>query len=374
MANRQKTDFVIPPISTLLGSTIGNFLRTIRHHRVAPAYYHKVFLTGLICLIATPFHLWEKFKDRNLNTRDESPLFILGHWRSGTTFLHNLLCQDPNTGYVTTYQSVFPNNIHSKLLFKPFMGWNIPDQRPSDDVKLGVNFPQEDGFAMANLLPSFYRFFYFPDSYQALFDETVLFKGSNKKDLMAWKDAYSKLITKAKANTEGTNIVLKDPANTAKIDKILELYPSARFVHIYRNPVVVYLSAKKFFQVMIPTLQLQKTTPAQIMNLVIDLYAKLMRSYFQQKSLIPTAQLIEISFELFEKEPLNYVGDIYKQLGIEGWQQAAPYFEQYLKEEKNYRKNVYQISREELDRIMTEWSFAFEALGYQVPEGLEIID
>ena len=122
------SDFKIPPISMLLGSTLGNFFLTIRYGKIDAGSYHKVFLTSLICLIASPFHLWEKFKDRKLNSRDESPLFIIGHWRSGTTFLHNLLCQDPNTGFVTTYQSVFPNNMHSKLLFRPFMKWKIPDK------------------------------------------------------------------------------------------------------------------------------------------------------------------------------------------------------------------------------------------------------
>src|SRR5579883_1544271 len=36
------------------------------------------------------------------------PLFILGHWRSGTTHLHHLLAQDAMFGFPTTYQTAFP--------------------------------------------------------------------------------------------------------------------------------------------------------------------------------------------------------------------------------------------------------------------------
>ena len=367
------SEFKIPPISTLLGSTLGNFFRAIRYGRISSDYYHKVFLTSLICFVASPFHLWEKFKDRKLKNLDEPPIFIIGHWRSGTTFLHNLLCQDPHTGYVTTYQSVFPNNLHSKLLFKPFMRWKIPDKRPSDNVKLHVDYPQEEEFSLANILPAFYEFFYFPDAYKALFDETVLFNNKNEADIQEWQDAYNKLIIKAKANTNGANIILKNPVNTARVDKILKLYSNARFIHIYRNPVVVYLSTKKFFQELIPTLQLQKTTPEQIENMIFDLYARLMRAYFEQKALIPESQLIEISFESFEKEPLNYLQEIYQQLEIGDWQQAAPHLKAYLRELGRYQRNVYRISREELDRIKDEWSFAFDELGYDVPEGLEIV-
>ena len=367
------SEFKIPPISTLLGSTLGNFLRAVRYGRIEPKYYHKVFLTSLICLIASPFHLWEKYKDRKLIGLDKSPLFIIGHWRSGTTFLHNLLCQDPDTGYITTYQSVFPNNMYSKLLFKPFMKWKIPEKRPSDNIKLHVDYPQEDDFSLSNMLPAFYEFFYFPDAYKALFDETVLFKNKSEKDIQAWKDAYIKLIIKAKVNTQGKNVILKNPVNTGRIEKILEIYPKARFIHIYRNPVVVYLSTKKFFQELIPTLQLQKTSPEQIQEMIFDLYTKLMQAYFEQKFLIPKEQLIEISFESFEGDPLKYLKDIYRQLEIGDWQQAAPHFETYLQDLGSYQRNVYRISQEELDRIKKDWQFAFDKLGYEVPESLEII-
>ncbi len=35
---------------------------------------------------------------------DHPPLFILGHWRSGTTLLHNLLARDPQFVAPTTYR------------------------------------------------------------------------------------------------------------------------------------------------------------------------------------------------------------------------------------------------------------------------------
>ena len=38
------------------------------------------------------------------------PLFVLGHWRSGTTHLHNLLAQDIDQfAYANTYQVINPH-------------------------------------------------------------------------------------------------------------------------------------------------------------------------------------------------------------------------------------------------------------------------
>ena len=40
---------------------------------------------------------------------EHDPVFILGHWRSGTTFMHNVFSCDKHFGYNTTYQTVFPH-------------------------------------------------------------------------------------------------------------------------------------------------------------------------------------------------------------------------------------------------------------------------
>jgi hypothetical protein len=105
---------------------------------------------------------------------EKDPVFILGHWRSGTTFLHNMLCSDPQSAYVSTYQSVFPDNLASQAIFKTFMKMNLPEKRPSDNVKLGIDLPQEDEFALSNMIAdSFYHFFYFPEKYRDYYTRSV---------------------------------------------------------------------------------------------------------------------------------------------------------------------------------------------------------
>ena len=38
------------------------------------------------------------------------PVFILGHWRQGTTHLHNLLSLDPQFAYPTLFQTLYPRS------------------------------------------------------------------------------------------------------------------------------------------------------------------------------------------------------------------------------------------------------------------------
>ncbi len=190
------SEFKIPPISTLAGSTIVNYFKILRLGHIAPRYYFKIFLTTLIVLIATPFHIWEGFVFRRRIREfkfQKPPLFILGHWRSGTTLLHNMLTKDPSAGYITTYQSLFPNNLASKWLFRTFMKINMPDKRPSDGVELNIDFPQEDEFAFCNLQPhAYYNFFYFPNEYKVFYEKSVNHKDLTKRELDVWYNAYDK--------------------------------------------------------------------------------------------------------------------------------------------------------------------------------------
>ncbi len=365
----------IPPISPLIGSTLSNYYKSMRSGRIESNFYFKVLLTGFISAVSNLFAIWDKIKDRKRQATQAHPIFIIGHWRSGTTHLHNLLCQDPNAGYITTYQSVFPNNLFSKGLFKTFMKMLIPGKRPSDNVKLNVDFPQEDEFALENLIaPSFYNFFFFPDKYDQLFDETILFKNRKESEIELWKRHYKELIAKGQSNTNGKYMILKNPVNTGRVERILEMYPNARFIHIYRNPIIVYLSTKKFFLTLIPELQLQNSTEEQIIDLTFDLYSRLMRNYLENKASIPPSQLIEIDFESFEKDPIHQLKEIYTSFSIPNWDQNLPYFEEYLNHLGDYKKNTYKITRVELDRIKTDWGFAFSAFGYSVPNNLEVID
>ena len=86
---------------------------------------------------------------------DDAPLFILGHWRSGTTFVHNVFCKDKQFGYTTTYQTVFPNIMLSgQWLFRRCMAAVMPERRPADNMVLSPARPREEVFAWARVGPS----------------------------------------------------------------------------------------------------------------------------------------------------------------------------------------------------------------------------
>ena len=374
---RENKDFKIPPVSTVIGSTIPNFFRVLSMGSVKWAMIPKLCLTFIVILISTPFQIYEYFfcrkKIRNFKFA-KPPIFIIGHWRSGTTHLHNILCKDPTHGFVTTYQGVFPNNMKSKWIFRTFMKLHIPEKRPSDNVKLSPDFPQEEEFALGNMTDAtFYHFFYFPSLNDILYKKFVRMDGISKKTRDGLKKKYHELLVKASLNTRRDQLVVKNPMNTAKIKFLLEMYPDAKFIHIYRNPIITYLSTEKFFSSLLPATCLENYEDGYITEKIILNYQNLMEDYFETKNLIPEENLYEIKFEEFDEDNLLHLKEIYDQFRLGTWDDAKLYFESYAKAQKHYKKNEYTISKSKLDILQKEWGFAMKQLGYELPENLKVV-
>jgi len=369
-------DFKIPPISTLSGSTLINYFKILSKGHIAPRYYFKIILTTLIVLIATPFHVWEGlyFKNKLKNYKfTKPPLFILGHWRSGTTLLHNMLSKDPAAGYITTYQSLFPNNMASKWLFRTFMKIFMPRKRPSDGVELNVVFPQEDEFAFSNLQDNaYYNFFYFPEMYNIFYEKAVNLKFLNEKETDLWFSSYEKLLKKAAIDTNAERLIVKNPVNTGRIEQILKLWPDARFLYIYRNPITVFHSTRRFFQKLFPTLWFHKVDDQFIDTMIFDVYPRLIDSYLEQKSLIPPGNLMELRFEDFETNPVKEMEKIYAGLLKEDFSKVQQYFSDYFKTQKGHKKNMYLVDATEIELIRKHLGKYIEMYNYDLPPDVEI--
>ncbi len=369
-------EFKLPPISPLAGTTLTNYIRILYGNPIHPRHWLKTILTFIIIIIATPFHWYERLIfDRKVKayTFKEPPIFILGHWRSGTTYLHNVMCKDPKAGYMTTYHGLWPRNLGSKIIFKTFMSLAMPKKRPSDNVELAVDFPQEDDFSLSNMIPQvFYLFWYFPRRWREYYEKHVRFKGVSEREHKLWNRNYYELVVKALINTNGERAIFKNPVSTGRVKKLLEVFPDARFIHIHRNPIVVYLSTKKFFIELFPTLTFQPISNEEIVKMVFENYEKLMKDYLDQYQMIPPERFVEIGFETFEEDPMLHLKSIYENLSLD-FVQAAPFLQTYVDSVNAYQKNkYYTIKRDELNAILEHWDFAMKKWGYKMPENLTI--
>src|ERR1044071_2439389 len=94
----------------------------------------------------------------------QPPVFIIGHWRTGTTWLHEMLARDPRFVTPTTYECLVPSHALLTAPIWVLSRFRAPKIRPMNDMPMDYDRPQEDEFAMMNLgAGSFLETFAFPN-------------------------------------------------------------------------------------------------------------------------------------------------------------------------------------------------------------------
>ena len=375
---KSKKGILLPPA---VGYSLSIVLGLIRNNKIDFRYYFRTFIILIVNIVNFPFRTYErvfinpKYKRQDIKN---PPIFILGHWRSGTTYLHSLLCQDSQMGYTTTFQSVFPDTIFNfigNFLFEGFAKLFMPGKRAGDNVALGTKLPQEEEFALGHKTPiSFYFFWMFPLKIREYYKRFILFEGIERCQLDSWKSDYKLLINKALKNINREVYLSKNPPNTARIGLLLEMFPNAKFIHIHRNPVEVFLSTHNFFSKMLPHLQLQNLPKDAIDEMVFELYQNLMSDYLKQRELIPIGNLVELSFDRLQEDPMGVLNTIYSDLNLSGFDEAAPKFKTYIASKSSYKKNTHKITKSQLETLKNTSGFIFEEYNYNIPKNIEIID
>lgn len=355
-------------ITTLMGARYGVLRFLLKKYGYDKAYRKKVFYTSLISIIVTGLSNFDKliFALKKKPTKLKDPVFVLGHWRSGTTHLHNLLSLDPETAYATTYQTVFPNNLFSfQWLFKGIMRIAMPSHRPVDNVKLDPNYPQEEEFALNNEIPfSFYNWWYFPKETRAIADEYLLDKTASEKDKAAWKNNFKRFVMRCVLNTNGIRFISKNPPHTARIPELLELYPNAKFIFIHRNPYEVVRSTNAFYKSILEGIKLQDISEEQLMSDILHVYKELIKKYEKDKVIIPKGQLIEITYQELTSDSKAVIQKIYKDLFQDDFSRVEPSLDKYL-DGQSHRLKEYKYTEAYLEKVNGALGLIIQNQGYE---------
>lgn len=177
------------------------------------------------------------------NTRlREDPIFIIGHWRTGTTLLHEFMILDPQHNFPTTHQCMDPNHfLLTGSIMKRWFKWMIGDIRPMDQMAVSWDRPQEDEFALCMMgQPSPYLQIAFPNN-EEIDPEAYDLTNLTPRQRTHWKAALLNFL-KTISLRDSRRLVLKSPAHSCRIPTLLEMFPKAKFVHIVRNPYDVFPS------------------------------------------------------------------------------------------------------------------------------------
>jgi len=169
------------------------------------------------------------------------PVFVIGLPRSGTTFLHNLLTQDPHNRSPLTWEIMLPSppperdtyrddpriaQCQAKLREIGFLDEGLQAIHP-----FGAKRPEECNFIWEYSLRTVnYMAWWNVPSYTKL-----LYGG----DMQPVYEAHKRFLQHLQHRHAGERWVLKTPAHMAWLDTLLAVYPDACLIQCHRDPAKI---------------------------------------------------------------------------------------------------------------------------------------
>ena len=230
------------------------------------------------------------------------PIFIVGHMRSGTTHLHNLLAASGQFATVPPVLAGMPwEALGLARVLRPFAEQYLPKDRLIDSVRVRSHSPTEDEIALANMHPlSYYHAMYFPRRFGETYRRGLLLEGDG--EVVRWQRTLRRYVGKMSALGEGRPLLLKSPGYTAQIRAIRALWPDARFVHIYRDPYLVFASTCRALRTVLRELALQPHEHVPVDEAALNLYPQMMRRLLEEADRLPGDSIVHVRFEELERD------------------------------------------------------------------------
>jgi hypothetical protein len=361
----------------LLGADPLTLARTLAYNGpVPPSSWPLLLLAFGASFARLPFTLAERLyvaaRRRSL-VQAEAPVFIVGHWRSGTTHLYNILTRSLRFAFISPFATALPwDFLLLGRMLRPVLGRALPKHRFIDRMAVNPDSPQEDEIALANMQTlSFYHGLYFPHRLRENFEAGIFLDGAEPWAIACWERRLRHFFDKLMIEQPGRRLLVKNPVYTARVAQLKRLWPQAKFIHIYRNPYVVFQSTRNFYRALFRELALQPADIAApetlIEALILESYPRMMRALAEDAVRLPTEDFVELRFETFEQSPLAEIERLYATLQLTGFEQDRPLFQEYLQGTQSYRKNTYAYPDDVVHKVGAHWREFIDRWDYAAP-------
>ncbi len=327
---------------------------------------------ALAALGRWPFSVGEKLvMEQRLPSIDDmpAPVFILGHWRSGTTHLYNVMCQSGEWGFVPPVATGLPWDLFGLAkAFEPLLERALPKHRYIDNIPVTPESPQEDEIAIANMSEaSFYHGIYFPRNFAENVQRGLFFDGCSPADIRSWRRQFAYFLRKLYLHQGKRPLLIKNPVYTGRLAMLREMFPGAKFVHIHRNPYDVFLSMRNFYEKLLKEFALQSYEHVDIDETILSVYDRMMRAYERDAASVPAEHLFELSYAELDEQPMAALEKTYSALGLPGFDASHGAFERYLASVKTFKKNKFAYSDEAANKVESRLQHFIEKWRYARP-------
>lgn len=258
-----------------------------------------------------------------------APVYILATMRSGTTFLHRLMCLDQRFTYIKLFHTVFPAVAWYRLwsalgsldaaIGRPFqriVGW-IESRMFSGWEGIhstGFNRAEEDEqyWVYMGLTPSVYMFYPFANQFpESLWVDRL------PMDVRAQiADTYEDNIRRHIYAMGGKQLLAKNALKAGRINTLYERMPDMKIVHIVRHPYNTIPSMLSMYSAVwkahSPNLPVDGELSQELTQMVVGYY----RAMHDLAGRMPANQYVLVNYDDLIAEPARTVRRVYDTLEL----------------------------------------------------------
>ncbi|MBN1197839.1 MAG: sulfotransferase [Bacteroidales bacterium] len=291
------------------------------------------------------------------------PIFIIGHWRTGSTLLHQLMAQDPELVAPTLFQVALPENFFvSYRFYQPIFRMLMGSTRPMDNVSIGMDEPQEDEYAIFRLTTqSPLEQLIFPSSRSYFLTRAPFLPEDDFLD--QWGSSLQHFYRKLHL-ASGKRIISKNPFNSFRIPLLVKLFPQAKFIHITRHPYAVVPSTRHLWEIVQKQNVLNNKGYIPTVEEVSSFFSRMSETITAELLLLSREKFAEIRYEDLEQNPVSVLRLLYRKLQLPFTDRFEDQLNAFVKSIEGYQKNVFSLSDLQKKVIATNMRNYMACYGY----------
>ncbi len=142
------------------------------------------------------------------------------------------------------------------------------------------------------------------------------------------------------------------------MDVLNEIFPKARYIHIMRHPHKVVPSTIRMWDIVGKQNAMNRKWVKPNIQDTSSLLFKMLKKIDEDVMNLPKERFCELKFEDLEKNPIEEIKNIYKQLNVEFSVGFEKQISEFLISVKEYQKNKYTMPESdklEINNILKSW-------------------
>ncbi len=242
-----------------------------------------------------------------------SPIIIVGLPRTGTTHLHNLVCQDPSLRWLPFWESEeplrdprtrpwWPDLRAAKAALKLKMGVRIAPLMPLMH-EMGAKLPHEELQLSAVAFRSFF--------FETAFRIPSYRRWYAAADHTAGYDTLREILQVLQWTRGGGRWALKSPQHLDQLRPLMKTFPDARVIRTHRDPVKAVLSLTTMLVYSARVFH-KEVDPVAEARACVDRIEQMLRASIRDEALVPPSQVLHVRFQEFMTNPWDTMKRVFE--------------------------------------------------------------